>query len=239
VLAQGGAELVPLELPVPHAPGLTGFEGRDFDPRVAGAARIYPYHLDSGGLFLAKLRRSGDAGEARVDDGWSAVPTGFDESEREAVELLPGALEVVAERYGIDAAAHTDWGWMVRGGRAWLHTVGEWPLESWADGRWRPVSVGLRALEFDGRGRPRPTNDFLRMAERHVAGAVVDLSEADLRALIERQPIPTDLDLRGPVALRYGGDVVGRGAVTARGVVSEIPKARAADLERVLPSAAE
>jgi hypothetical protein len=36
------------------------------------------------------------------------------------------------------------------------------------------------------------------------------------------------------VALRFQGAVIGRGALTARGLVSEIPKARAADLARVL-----
>jgi hypothetical protein len=36
------------------------------------------------------------------------------------------------------------------------------------------------------------------------------------------------------VALAVDGSVVGRGALTARGLLSEIPKARAADLDRVL-----
>ena len=31
--------------------------GSAYDPRLEGAARIYPHHVDSGGLFLAKLRR--------------------------------------------------------------------------------------------------------------------------------------------------------------------------------------
>ena len=47
-------ELEPLNLPVPHARGLTSFEGTEYDPRLEGAARIYPQHLDSGGLFLAR-----------------------------------------------------------------------------------------------------------------------------------------------------------------------------------------
>ena len=59
ILSEQPVELEPLDLPVPHAPGLTSFEGERFDPRLERAARVYPHHLDSGGLFLAKLRRTG------------------------------------------------------------------------------------------------------------------------------------------------------------------------------------
>ena len=63
---------------------------------------------------------------------------------------------------------------------------------------------------------------------------VIDLDAASLKSVLERQPIPTDIEARGPVALSWRGDVVGRGAVTVDGLKSEIPKARAADLLRLL-----
>lgn len=236
VLAEASVQIEPLGLPVPHEPGLTSFGELTFDPRLEHAARIYPYHLDSGGLFLAKLRR---VGEGESGDGWSPVPAAFPGdgvSDAEARERVASALDVVRERYGISAAAHPEWAWTMRGGRAWLHTAGEWPLDGWEDdsGSWRPVSIGQRALEFDSKGRPRPTNDFLGLAERDVSRAVVDVTEAELRTLLSRLPIQAEVGVRGPVALRYQGDVLGRGAATADGVVSEIPKARAADLKRIL-----
>ena len=46
--------------------------------------------------------------------------------------------------------------------------------------------------------------------------------------------MPLAEELRGPVALRRGVDVLGRGAATQDGLKSEIPKARAADLGRVI-----
>jgi hypothetical protein len=46
--------------------------------------------------------------------------------------------------------------------------------------------------------------------------------------------VATDIDDRGPIALRHEGDIVGRGAVTVDGLKSEIPKARAAELSRCL-----
>ena len=237
VLADQPVELAPLDLPIPHAPGLTSFGEDRFDPRMTGAARIYPHHLDSGGLFLARLTR---VGEATGGDTWSPVPCAFPDdgqsgaSDGEAGEQITDALKVVAERYGVEASNHPDWGWTMRGGRAWLHTVGEWPVGSWAEGSWRPVSVGQRALEFDTKGRPRPTNDFLRIVGDGVTRGVVDLSSAELQALLRREPVATDVEVRGPIALRFSGDVVGRGAVTDAGLVSEVPKARAADLKRLL-----
>jgi hypothetical protein len=115
-----------------------------------------------------------------------------------------------------------------------MHTVTEWPVTGWEEGSWRVVSVGQRALEFDTKGRPRPTNDFLRMIGDRVTRGVADVSRVELKTLLGREAVPTDIQRRGPIALRYGGDVVGRGAVTEAGLVSEIPKARAADLGRLL-----
>jgi NOL1/NOP2/sun family putative RNA methylase len=247
VLEGEEVELDPLDLPIPHAPGLAAFGDERFDPRLEGAARIYPYHLDSGGLFMAKLRRSGsdgpDATSPAEDDGWSAVPAVFPGDECSAAEAgarVSGGVDELRERYGVDASGHPEWGFTMRGGRGWLHTAGEWPLEGWGEeekGGWRAVSIGQRALEFDSRGRLRPTNDFLRMVGAEVSRGVVDVTEHELETLLDREPVPADIDVRGPVALRYAKDVIGRGASTAAGVVSEIPKARAADLGRVLSSA--
>jgi NOL1/NOP2/sun family putative RNA methylase len=237
-------ELEPLSLPVPHSPGLTSFEGAKYDVRLEGAARIYPQHLDSGGLFLAKFRKldgdpgsnagGPDRGTERV--GWSPVPTVFpgENPASEDVELrVRDGVGEVCERFGVGrdlGEVH----WTLRGGRAWLHTIDEWPLEGWAEGRWRPISIGFRAVDFDSRGRPRPTNDFLRWLDRDVSRRVIDVSRDEVERLVAREAVATEVEQRGPVALRYAGDVIGRGAVTVDGLKSEIPKARAADLARIV-----
>lgn len=241
ILSRHSVELEPLRLPVPHAPGLMEFEGARFDERLEGAARIYPHHLDSGGLFLARLRVEGDE---RTDDGWSTVPSVFpagswdgDESssavdEEAAAALLTAGVEEVQERFGVEEDLSAA-GWIMRGGRAWMHGLEEWPLPAWIEGDWRPISVGVRAIEFDSRQRARPTNDLLRLLDGSVTGRILDLDGTELDALLRREPVPTTVDDRGPYALRYDGDVVGRGAVTKDGLKSEIPKARAADLRRI------
>jgi NOL1/NOP2/sun family putative RNA methylase len=239
VLAASPVDLEPLRLPVPHAPGLTSFEGRSYDRRLEGAARIYPHHLDSGGLFLAKLRRldgDDDAYEERRA-GWSPIPSAFPAeggNEEDAQELIGRALEAVAKRWGMPSGELERRRWIVRGGRIWTHSLEEWPLADWAEGPWRPISVGVRALEIDSRGRPRPTNDFLRLAGEQVTSARFDVSRAQLADLLGGRAEPISEPLMGPVALGLEGGVVGRGVLTPEGLRSEIPKARAADLERVL-----
>lgn len=50
-------ELLPIDLPIPHSPGLTEWQGRVFGEEMKKCVRIYPHHIDSGGMFLAKLRK--------------------------------------------------------------------------------------------------------------------------------------------------------------------------------------
>ena len=238
-LARLPVELEPLDLPVPHARGLTSFDGVRYDPRVEGAARVYPHHFDSGGLFLARLRRLDGEAAPDPDAGWRAVPASFPQDEAgeeaadeaEAGERIGAGVREVVERFGVSGGLD-DVSWTLRGGRVWMHSIDAWPLPAWDHGGWRPISVGLRAIEFDSRGRARPTNDFLRWLGSRIESRAIDLDDRELRALLRREPVPTQLDDRGPIALRWGGDVIGRGAVTADGLKSEVPKARAADLRR-------
>jgi hypothetical protein len=154
-------------------------------------------------------------------------------SEEGAHELAQAGVAEIADRFGI-ASGLEDVRWCVRGGRAWFHTLDAWPLTSWAEGGWRPISVGIRGIDFDSRGRARPTNDFLRWLGPRLGGRVVDLDREALAGLLRRETLPTALDDRGPIALRHAGDVVGRGAVTGDGLKSEVPNARAGDLLRIV-----
>jgi len=238
VLERAPVELESLDLPVRHAPGLTSFQGSAFDPRLELAARIYPQHLDSGGLFLAKLRRlEGDAPGSTRDAGWSKIPEAFPGDARddgEARRLVTDCVGEVLRRHAIAPDALAGAGWMVRGDTIWMHTCAEWPVGAWTPNGWRAVSAGLRAIEVDTRGRPRATNELLRF----VAGAVgssVDLGEAHLLDALRGTAGPAPAGLpAGPVALRYRGEVIGRGLSTRAGLLSHIPKARALELSRAI-----
>ncbi len=242
ILKRHPVELEPINLPVAHAPGLTSFGGVRYDPRLEGAARIYPHHFDSGGLFLAMLRRLDDGSsppDGSREDGWTPVPTGFPGDGLDPSHYIRAAREDLEQRFGVDPAELADISWIRRGGRLWVHNLAAWPLEAWREGpwregAWRPISVGFRAVDFDSKDRPRPTNDLLRWLGDSVGARVFDIDQERMLRLALRETIDLEGDLRGPVALRYDGDVVGRGAATVDGLKSEIPKARSADLRRVL-----
>ena len=48
-------ELVAFDLPLDHSPGITDWEGEEFDAAMQHAKRIYPHQNDTGGFFCAKL----------------------------------------------------------------------------------------------------------------------------------------------------------------------------------------
>lgn len=64
---EGSVEIVPLhgeksdpEIVLPAlktSPGLSNWAGQEFHPAVSGAVRFYPHHNDTGGFFVAALRR--------------------------------------------------------------------------------------------------------------------------------------------------------------------------------------
>jgi len=236
VLDDAPVDLDPLDLPVPHAPGLVAFDGRRFDPRLEGAARIYPHHLDSGGLFLARLRRLDD-GRSPAEGAWAPVPRLYpgDSMDEGEVERLVGlGLESVLGHFAADPGALRGMSWMARGRRLWLHGAPAWPVDAWSSGAWRVVSLGLRAMEFDTLGRARPTNDLLRFLGSAIGSAAVDLTDQELGTLCDGRPIPREERLAGLLALRWRGAVVGRGVATKSGVRSEVPKAMAGDLKAIV-----
>lgn len=281
VLEDEPVALEPLTLPVACAPGLTRFEDRVYDPSMEGAARIYPHHFDSGGLFLARLRRLDGEREARV--GWTPVPATFPEDEERAApaggEAVPEAAApgetpsgaavpnaaasedappedamsgadvpadsapsldmdttraFLAEVYGVAPQALAGVRALERGGRLWFHTLDAWPLETWVPGAWRSISVGFRAVEVDSRGRLRATNDLLCWLGDAVSMNRLDVDRDTLLALLRREEVAAPEGVRGMVALRFRGEVVGRALATEGGIRSEIPKARAADLRQIL-----
>ncbi|MFD1587140.1 RsmB/NOP family class I SAM-dependent RNA methyltransferase [Halorientalis brevis] len=58
-LAEEDCEMVPFDLDLESAPGITEWQGRTYDDSVREAKRIYPHHNDTGGFFCAKLEVTG------------------------------------------------------------------------------------------------------------------------------------------------------------------------------------
>ena len=249
VLADAPVDLVPLQLEVPAAPGLTEFEGRRFDGRLAGAARVYPHHLDSGGLFLALLRKdppdSDSSSRPAQDRGWSAIPRSSPSIGRAGDASLQDmrieAVEEALERtWQVDPRPLGDIGWLIRNDRVWAHGCGEWPFDAWAgQGGWSSVSVGLRAFSFDSGGLPRPSNDFFRWLGAELGGRSIDLDRSEGRALLRGEPVGVAEVSDGYVAIRLSGLCIGRGFVRSGSLRHEIPAVHSRSLRRILETDAE
>ncbi len=59
VLDDHDVRVVELDLPLDTDPGVREWQGREFDPQVARAERVYPHRNDTGGFFCARLEVGG------------------------------------------------------------------------------------------------------------------------------------------------------------------------------------
>jgi NOL1/NOP2/sun family putative RNA methylase len=162
ILADEPVEIETIELDVPHAPGVTEWMGETYPAELERAWRLYPQHLDSGGMFMARLRRmDGDpkrsgpgteesaAGRASpgtgdpsdrihantAAHGWAPIPPAFPGDDPDAArERIAGAKVELRDRYGMDQAFLDELSWMARGENLWVNTAGDWPMEAWGGG---------------------------------------------------------------------------------------------------------
>ena len=52
-----GMEIIVFDLPIPYTHGITGWKDYQFSDAVKRAVRIYPHQVDTGGMFIAVLKK--------------------------------------------------------------------------------------------------------------------------------------------------------------------------------------
>ena len=57
LLQERDAQVMPVGLPLPVSPGIVAWEGEAFPEALRGCGRVYPHRIDSGGGFVAVLRK--------------------------------------------------------------------------------------------------------------------------------------------------------------------------------------
>lgn len=245
VLADAPVAMEPIPLDLPHAPGLSEWNGRAFAPEVEQAWRLYPHHLDSGGAFVARLRRL--EAEPEPDTlGWTPIPEVFPgEDIVTAQERTRVAVADLRERFGVTEEALSDLGWMVRNENIWVQTAHEWPAEAWRPhGGWRVVSLGLRAFRQAGPGREHPSSNFLTHLGHLFSRGVWEPTPDQLTHMLSGSILPrtaltgpdTAALAPGPVAVRWQGQILGRALIGRQGVDLQIPKAQGTRLHALLQS---
>lgn len=242
--ARGAVTLMPLPDGLPGIPGITRWQDDAYDPSLALTRRVYPHHLDSGGTFVACLRREGPL-------PWPAPPRQPVEWIRADPELTGRFVDWWCRRFDVDPDRFTGLHAYQRGGDVWLSAHEAVP-------DWNGLqAIGLRVVRGPGRRRGaagagsydagrgtgagswKPTSLGLM---RFAAGArrnVVDVDDDALAAMLAGRRVdarragagsgaaPVD---GGYVALRWRGEILGCGVVDAGGVRSALPHGRAQEL---------
>lgn len=217
--AEGAVALEPLPEGLPGVPGVTSWQGERFLPQLELARRIYPHHLDSGGMFVARLRRLGPL-------PWDPGPQPEPEALRPDPELRRQVVAWFAARYGVPEESFAGLHAYRQGSDVWLSRlegVPAWPglqavgirLLRGGGATWKPTSLGLM--------------NFAQAARHNVA----DVDAEALRALLQGRRVapPAGAALeRGYVILRFAGHVLGCGVLDEHGLRSAIPRGRAEEL---------
>jgi len=244
-------QIEPIELPVPHAPGLVEWEDTRFSPSLASAWRVYPHDLDSGGLFMARLRKLDSGGaetrrsrtSAAPPDAWTPIPVVFPgEDPDPARNRVSHAVDLLRGEYGFDPHRLPELGWLVRKENIWVQTAAEWPVEGWSrQGGWRVVSLGLRAFRSAGPGKETPSNHFLSRFRSALWSSNQgkptrrrELERDELRRLLSGEAVVAEGLPAGPIVLYHQGSLLGRGMVGRGGLRSEIPLHQAERLRAVM-----
>ncbi|MDR7516880.1 MAG: RsmB/NOP family class I SAM-dependent RNA methyltransferase [Armatimonadota bacterium] len=225
-------EVESLDLPVPHASGVTAFGDAVFDARLRHAVRVYPHHLDSGGLFVVALRKGKDSGAPpapppRVFPGTPLDP-------QEAQRRVERAVAALCDQFQVDPAVLADQEFLVASRTIWMHRCRAWPA-ALARPRWpgRLVGCGLRAFAAWGRDGYRPTSWLAQHLGDRIRSRRLALDPAGWIRLLAGQGMRVDAS-DGLVALALDDAVLGVGHVRGGRLTHLLAADRAAQLREAL-----
>lgn len=210
-----GLELVDIETEIEHVRGVNSFEELELDYEMEKTVRVYPHHLNSGAIFVAKFRKNISSGPEELNP---------DSSQRS--ELEDKGLNYLEERFGVAVDELEGLKLVERHDDLWL--ASEQSTEYDAETR------GIRALRATGIGL-KPTTYLLQYLDEEISKKVVEISDEECEKLLARKDmIPRDMNEEGYVALKYDDRVLGCGFYKNEKVSSRIPKGRSKELLKAL-----
>nr|WP_242463956.1 RsmB/NOP family class I SAM-dependent RNA methyltransferase [Halorhodospira halophila] len=212
----GAFELIPARVAgLQLSPGLEAWDGVDFGADMAACGRLWPHHNDTGGFFVALLRR--------VDDGSSQSEDPLPLPEEPRARTL---LQTFEDELGVSAEVLDGLTAFFEGSK-YAKVVA---ADHTAAGGIPVVRSGIPAVRAQTRP-PKPSTAGVMALGHHARGAVLELERAEVYAFFRREPLllgperGSGLREGGHVVLRHRGHTIGIGMYRNGAMVSLFPKA--------------
>ena len=205
ILENTDLELERIETDAEHVRGVSEFQGEEFGEEMSKTVRVYPHHLDSGVIYVAKFVKPDDS-DNNVESSIHLSP------ENEAESYLQ-------DRFGVDTSGLT-----LRqvNGDYWLTSPKQSTLEF--------KTEGVRAIRVMDIGL-KPTTYFLQLIENRIEKNVTEVSYEELEILAKEEGlIQKDMNDKGYIALKFDGRVIGCGFYMDGLISSRIPEGRMKEL---------
>ena len=176
----GQLTVEPAHTPGLHlSPGLTEWGGEQFLPELAHTARLWPHHNDTGGFYVAVLRKAGTGLHAPRP----ARPARCD---------APEVVEHFVRRYGIPEGVFTSYDVINHHAIRYLVARSAWPA-----GLPAPAQHGL-PLQRTPQKIPKLKTGAAMLLGRYATRNRLTLTLPQARAYVERKPFFIDADALPP-----------------------------------------
>lgn len=221
VLEETDLELERAETGANHVRGVTEFEDREYGEEMTKTIRVYPHHLDSGGIYIAKFVKPEDSLE-QVERR-SSESSISSNSETDVEE----AWNYISERFGVERSDLEGFHIKKVAGDYWL-------ISEQLDTQLEVETYGFRFVRITGRGL-KPTTYALQFLRDRISKNIVELDREEFLNLLRRnEMVDREMENKGYTALKYEGQIVGCGYYMNQKVSSRIPKGRGKELADIL-----
>jgi NOL1/NOP2/sun family putative RNA methylase len=211
------AHLEPVVIPGLQATaGLRVWRGQHFRQDMVHACRYFPHQNNTGGFFLARIRRSFTPASSSPDDAAIAAPSGSTPLED------PAPIEWLNHRYGLERGWQFPYTIWQKGHRKiWLTSTPIIPTGP----TWQ--TLGITLVQRQRRGL-KPSTAFLQKLGAACTRNIVELTQPEdaWKFLTgQEQSVVTCQPEKGFVSVRYGAYQLGCGLYRSGHLQSQFPKA--------------
>lgn len=219
-------EILPLEIPVITSPALESYQSVTFNANLSKTVRLFPWHNDSEGFYIARLRKTG------------SIEKKYDFLEKDAGTRIPflkntrNVSEYLYNIFGIQPSVFE---------QLKLYTKSDDVYCLPAD--WDNIHrvkfnrLGIKLGEFDRFGNFILHTNGAQLLEKYITNNIIELDNDDeAKRYLEGGIIKSSrFSGRGQVVVKYKGRIIGTGGLTEGQIKSRYPRAyrtQAIDLNR-------